>query len=140
MAQRETAKQRSTREQREFQELMDGMTLRSRLEVVDEETGDVAYTLQFCRATVKRMDRDGFKIAALESDDLIEQTDALTKLVCGSFEMHHPSMSEDERLDAWESKVPDKGRCVQYLTALYLVPIQALSKNPTDAGTKLRLV
>lgn len=148
MAQRETAAERRARKEaeeqdrrrREFEELVGSLNARSALEICDAETGEVMYTLQFNRVTVKRMDRDGFRISQVDDSDLIGSVTAIERMVCGAFEMHHPQMSDDERIEVWSEMVPDKDEAMRMLMALYMAPITALTKNPTSARAKLRLV
>lgn len=93
-----------------------------------------AYTLEFNRNVVKRMEREGFSIDGVRT----MPATMIEKLVIGAFEMHHPSMTIAQRLAVWsglggrdDDEATGEQGLVTALMTLYMAPVNALIADPT---------
>ena len=96
---------------------------------VNVEVEGRKYVLEYSRAVVKAMEASGFSVDSAESMP-VTMTEAL---VLGAFEMHHPDMTEEERMDVWAKLPKEQGgrSLLQALVRLYMVPINSLMADPT---------
>lgn len=97
------------------------------------------YTLEFTRATVSQIEKRGFTL-----DDLTKASGAGILLVVGAFQAHHPSLSEDKRIEIYKSWKPENGedgekrRRLSVLADMYVDTIKWLfdddeeEENPTE--------
>ena len=93
-----------------------------------------AYTLEFNRNVVKRMEREGFSIDGVRT----MPATMIEKLVIGAFEMHHPSMSTAARLAVFDQlggrdddEETGADGLLSALTRIYMVPVNSLMADPT---------
>ena len=90
----------------------------------------VAYTLEFNRNAVRKMERNGF----IASDIDKKPATVLPELFAGAFIMHHPYMKR-EKIDAIFEKTTNRMKLVERLGAMYNEPIEAMLEEPEeDAG------
>lgn len=126
--------------QEQAQELFDKCTPDSKV-VIESEDG-TGYTLQFNRSCVKKLEAKGFSIDAVVSMDQDSTNGVLTsleQLVCGAFEMHHPDMSDEERLGVWY-ELQGKEELLPLVISLFTATIRALTADPTKSRMKWSLV
>lgn len=96
------------------------------------------YELTFTRAQVKRMERDGFNPASIDSTPAT----SIEALVVGAFEAKHPSMTRQQRLDVWAALGNKEGEdgLLAALVQLYMAPVNSLIADPTEATGTWKLV
>lgn len=101
------------------------------------ESGGREYVLEFSRETVKRMEAQGFDVDSIASAPMT----TIEALVVGAFEMHHQSMSRAARLQVWSDLGGKSGEdgLVAVLARLYMVPVNSLVADPTEATATWRL-
>lgn len=85
------------------------------------------YTLEYNRDSIRRMERQGFKID--ESDGMPMTT--VTSLFAGAFIMHHRHV-DVKTLDAIYDTIPNKEAFLEKLTEMYSDPMLALVSEPED--------
>lgn len=88
----------------------------------------VKYTLEFTRATVVQMEKDGFNIQ--EASTAIVST--IPTLFAGAFLAHHPDISE-EKIDELYVAMPDKNKLTEKLVEMYGDVIRTLFDEPDDS-------
>lgn len=86
------------------------------------------YVLTFTREVVRRMEAQGFDVSHVEAMPVTTIED----LIVGSFEARQPSMSRAARLQVWDS-LEDKRDLFDALVQLYMVPVNSLVADPTEA-------
>ena len=93
------------------------------------DAGGKKYVLEYSRAVVKAMEAGGFSVESAESMP-VTMTETL---VLGAFEMHHPAMTDEERLAVWAELPKESGgqSLLQALVRLYMAPINSLMADPT---------
>lgn len=84
------------------------------------------YTLEFTRASVRKMFRDGFDIENVTKDPFV-----VFDLFKYAFLAHAPNASEDE-IAAIYSKVKNKQSLLEKLAYMYRDPIETLLDEPED--------
>lgn len=87
----------------------------------------MSYTLEFNRAAVVSMERDGFRAEHLAE----KPASALPALFAGAFIMHHPYMKRD-KIDAIYARMTNRHQLMQTLAEMYNEPIQALLEEPEE--------
>lgn len=73
---------------------------------------DKEYILEFNRKTVKSASEKGLTIERLEKidDNKADAVELVPLLWCCAFDMHHPSVSENKRLELFEKMSNKKGK------------------------------
>lgn len=84
-----------------------------------------AYTLEFTRESIMRMERTGFDIQAIES----QPATMITMLFRGAFIAHHSNTTNTVIDRIWE-KLPSKQELVAALAEMYTEPLDALVADP----------
>ena len=87
------------------------------------------WTLEFTRASVVKMEQDGFKVSDMETYPL----STLPEFFAGAFLAHHPSVSR-KRIDAIYEAIADKEGLMACLAEMYVEPIEALMGEPDEEG------
>ena len=82
------------------------------------------YTLEFTRATIKAMERKGFRYQQLEATPMT----MLPELFAGAFLEHHPTVRRD-KIDAIYAGMTDKKKLLGALVDMYAEPISALTDD-----------
>lgn len=88
---------------------------------------DKTYTLEFNRATVSEMEREGFDVTSIDTKPMT----LLPKLFSGAFRMHHRFVKQtliDEIFDS----ISNKDKLIAALAELYNEPMLALLSDPED--------
>lgn len=85
------------------------------------------YTLEFNRDSIRRMERQGFRID--ESEGMPMTT--VTSLFNGAFIMHHRNI-DPKTLDALYDTIPNKEAFVEKLSEMYSDPMLALMSEPEE--------
>lgn len=86
-----------------------------------------AYTLEFTRETVMRMERIGFNVQAMDS----QPATMITMLFRGAFMANHPNTTNTVIDRIWE-KLPNKSAVVEKLAEMYTEPLDALVADPGE--------
>ena len=84
-----------------------------------------AYTLEFTRDSVVRMERTGFDIQSIES----QPATMITMLFRGAFIAHHSNTTNTVIDRIWE-KLPNKQKLIEELAGMYTEPLDALVAEP----------
>lgn len=90
------------------------------------------YVLEYTRASVMTMERQGFNIKDIEDKPI----STLPSLFQGAFIAHHPG-TKKTTIDAIYSKLANKMDLVLKLAEMYNEPIEALIDDPEDKEGKL---
>lgn len=91
-----------------------------------------AYTLEFTRATVKKLGKDGFNLDEIGRDPL----NTIEDLWCGAFLAHHRYIDRQKALDML-SHVGNRKELLGKLCEMYNEPIAALiNENDDEDETK----
>ena len=85
------------------------------------------YTLEFNRATVRKMEADGFDISEASKKPLT----FLTDLFAGAFKMHHRFVKPNV-IDELQARFSDKDKLIQRLIEMYSETLESLSNNEGD--------
>ena len=89
-----------------------------------------AYTLEFTRRSVERMEQSGFNVAEIRT----KPVSTLPTLFAGAFIAHHRGLKPQIIDEIFES-LPDKELLLQKLSEMYAEPIESLFSEPeSDAG------
>lgn len=89
---------------------------------------DVAYTLEFNRNAIRRMERNGFVADHIQS----QPATMLPELFAGAFIMHHPYLKRD-KIDAIFAKMTNRMKLIERLSEMYNEPILAMMDEPEEA-------
>ena len=87
------------------------------------------YTLEYTRAAVVRMEKNGFKFSDLENFPI----STLPEFFAASFYAHHPNISRKKVTEIYES-LGNKEELLPVLSEMYMEPIEALLDEPDDEG------
>lgn len=90
--------------------------------IVKDEYGN-PYRLEFNSATVKAMERKGFKVDLDYPNTMIED------LWVGAFQMHHPKTTRERIKAIWEHQ-KGKQELLGILAGLYARPLEELLSEP----------
>lgn len=91
---------------------------------------DKDYTLEFTRATIKELEREGFDAGSLEEADK-RPVESFEKLFEGAFKAHHRRIKK-ETINAIWNAMPNKMELLQTLAELYASPINAMFDEPDE--------
>lgn len=86
-----------------------------------------AYTLEFTRATVAAMERQGFVAEDVEK----KPATLLPALFAGAFMANHRTIKR-EKIDAIYERLSNKSELIQKLVEMYNEPIAALLDEPEE--------
>lgn len=92
----------------------------------------VKYTLEYTRATVVQMEKDGFNIQ--EASTAIVST--IPTLFAGAFLANHPDVSA-EKIDEIYVSMPDKSKLTEKLVEMYGDVIRTLFDEPDESSKKI---
>lgn len=93
---------------------------------------DIDYTLEFTRATVKKMEREGFV-----TDDVSKYPmTMMPKFFAGAFLAHH-RWTRQAVIDEIFNNFPDKEQLFEKLVEMYNEPLNTLVEDPEDEGKKV---
>lgn len=87
---------------------------------------DNEYTLEFSRATIEAMEKQGFNISEYESKPMT----TMHRMFVGSFKMHHPSLS-NARIEEIFDKMCDVQELFENLVDMYKEAIETLNVDET---------
>lgn len=90
--------------------------------IVTDKEG-AKFTLQFNANTVKRMERNGFKIDTDYPNTMIEE------LFMGAFQMHHKGIPSERVKTIWLAQ-SKKDELLAMLIKLYMKPLEDLMAEP----------
>lgn len=90
------------------------------------------YILEFTRATVKEMEREGFKSADVINKPML----TLPKLFAGAFKAHH-RYTKAKIIEEMFDKFTNKNVLIDKLAEMYVEPIETLMEEPEDEGNAI---
>ena len=93
---------------------------------------DKEYTLEFTRATVIKMEKNGFKIQ--DASEMPVAT--IPTLFAGAFLAHHP-LVKSKTVDEIYTNMPDKAMLVEKLVSMYADVVNTLLDEPSDESKKI---
>lgn len=92
---------------------------------------DVDYTLEFNRATVRRMERNGFDASAAEASPM----SAIYDLFAGAFQAHHRNVDSKKITDIF-NHIGDIGEWAEDLLEMYKEPFETLADGDKEGEIK----
>lgn len=92
----------------------------------------IDYTLEFTRATVKKMERDGFETDNVGRFPLT----MLPRFFAGAFLAHH-RWTKPDKIEEIFKNFPDKEGLFEKLIEMYNEPINTLVEEPEDDAKKV---
>ena len=87
------------------------------------------YTLEYTRASVVRMEKNGFNLSEVESYPLSN----LPEFFAGAFYAHHPNVSR-KKIDEIFFHLGNKESLLETLVEMYMEPVESLLGEPENEG------
>ena len=88
------------------------------------------YTLEYTRASVQQMEREGF----VANDIVAKPMLTLPKLFAGAFKAHHRFDAKQKDIDDIFELFGNKQALIEKLAEMYAEPMEALLDNDNDEG------
>jgi hypothetical protein len=88
------------------------------------------YTLEYTRASVQQMEREGF----VANDIVAKPMLTLPKLFAGAFKAHHRFDAKQKDIDEIFELFGNKQALIEKLAEMYAEPMEALLDNDNDEG------
>ena len=88
------------------------------------------YTLEYTRASVQQMEREGF----VANDIVAKPMLTLPKLFAGAFKAHHRFDAKQKDIDEIFELFGNKQALIEKLAEMYAEPMEALLDNDIDEG------